>query len=440
MATAKIIQAWHNRLHSIISTLDHSSAATPGRILRADGNGLPVESTNTDAELADAVAKRHTQNTDTNLGAVGVKNPPIDADKVIQRDSAAGDALVTSTWTQVKAFLKTYFDTLYGTLGLSHTRLHSITSALDHSSAATPSKMLKADANGLPVDASNTDAEVASAVSLKHTQGTDVALGAVGVKNPPIDADKVLYRNSAAADALVTSTWTQIKAFLKTYLDTLYAALAHNSRHGYLGADEIPILYLNALRAVPVWFKSWTDLTGFTAAHLGGVAYANLWYLNLNSGSTSGNYGLLRTNNSLWFHPSMGNTIGTLLNPRQSTNHESFYGFFGNTTPSLSQNHICINIRNNEIYACVGKNAIDRVESLLTTYSGVSEQTIGINYGNTTNGVRFYRNHTLAYQVTNTAVIPSSLSMYLIIYVTTTEDVNKQFFVFGLSLFTNHAH
>ena len=59
--------------------------------------------------------------------------------------------------------------------------------------------------------------------SARHTQGTDTALGAVSAKNPPIDADKVLYRDSTAADALVTSTWTQVKAFLKTYFDTLYS-------------------------------------------------------------------------------------------------------------------------------------------------------------------------------------------------------------------------
>jgi hypothetical protein len=64
------------------------------------------------------------------------------------------------------------------------------------------------------------------------------ALGAVGTKNPPIDADKALYRDSVASDALVTSTWTQIKAFLKTYFDTLYAAITHASKHTD-GSDDI---------------------------------------------------------------------------------------------------------------------------------------------------------------------------------------------------------
>jgi len=55
----------------------------------------------------------HTQNTDTNLGTVGTKATPVDADKVVHRNSQSSDALVTTTWGQVKTFLETYFDTLY---------------------------------------------------------------------------------------------------------------------------------------------------------------------------------------------------------------------------------------------------------------------------------------------------------------------------------------
>jgi len=179
----------------------------------------------------------------TILNALSAKNPPIDADKVIYRDSTTSDALVTSTWTQIKAFLKTYFDTLYGTLGSAHARLHSIVDVLDHSSAATSGRILKADANGLPINATNTDAAVAAAVAASHSnasdhaQGTDIALGVLGTKDPPLDADKVIYRNSASADVLVTSTWTQIKAFLKTYFDTLYIAVTGRYRYAAALAD-----------------------------------------------------------------------------------------------------------------------------------------------------------------------------------------------------------
>jgi len=55
----------HAQLHSITSTADHSSTATSGRMLKADANGLPVNATNTDTDVADAVTKKHSQNTDT---------------------------------------------------------------------------------------------------------------------------------------------------------------------------------------------------------------------------------------------------------------------------------------------------------------------------------------------------------------------------------------
>ena len=58
-------------------------------------------------------ADKHSQNSDTGMGVLGTKATPIDADKVVQRDSADSDNMVTSSWTQIKAFLKTYFDTLY---------------------------------------------------------------------------------------------------------------------------------------------------------------------------------------------------------------------------------------------------------------------------------------------------------------------------------------
>jgi hypothetical protein len=57
-----------------------------------------------------------------------------------------------------------------------HARQHAINTAADHTSAATPDRVLKADANGLPVNASNTDADVADAVTKKHSQNTDTDL------------------------------------------------------------------------------------------------------------------------------------------------------------------------------------------------------------------------------------------------------------------------
>jgi hypothetical protein len=93
----------HKRLHEITSPLDHLSAAIPGRMLKADANGMPVNATNTDAQVAAAVTA-------------------------------------------------------------SHARQHALASTSDHISGMTDGQMIRANANGLPVDATNTDAEVAEAV------------------------------------------------------------------------------------------------------------------------------------------------------------------------------------------------------------------------------------------------------------------------------------
>lgn len=53
-----------------------------------------------------------------------------------------------------------------------HARQHSITSTSDHTSAATSGQMLQADTNGLPVNATNTDAQVAAAVTASHAAVT----------------------------------------------------------------------------------------------------------------------------------------------------------------------------------------------------------------------------------------------------------------------------
>jgi len=77
-----------------------------------------------------------------------------------------GDA--TNTDAQVSA-----------TVAASHARSHAITGSSDHTSSATSGRMLKADANGLPIDATNTDAAVSAAVGASHTQGTDTTLGSM---------------------------------------------------------------------------------------------------------------------------------------------------------------------------------------------------------------------------------------------------------------------
>lgn len=77
----------HDRQHSITSTSDHTSTATSGKLLKADANGLPVEASNTDAEVADAVDKRHSEKTNEPAEYVNSSDGAEDAGKGVLLDN-----------------------------------------------------------------------------------------------------------------------------------------------------------------------------------------------------------------------------------------------------------------------------------------------------------------------------------------------------------------
>lgn len=68
----------------------------------------------------------------------------------------------------------------------------------------------------------------------RAVQGTDTRLNAAATvhaatgKTTPVDADETLLVDSAASNVLKKLTWANLKATLKTYFDTLYAAVSHN--------------------------------------------------------------------------------------------------------------------------------------------------------------------------------------------------------------------
>jgi len=59
----------------------------------------------------------------------------------------------------------------------------------------------------------------------------------VAAKATPVDADTMPLIDSAAANALKKVTWANIKAFLKTYFDTLYRGVTANHTHASSGAQ-----------------------------------------------------------------------------------------------------------------------------------------------------------------------------------------------------------
>jgi len=130
------------------------------------------------------VSGGHTQGTDTTLGAM-TSDVNMNTHKltgltvpVNAADSIRATAKITETLLESATDLK-HSNTLDHSNSLDHARQHGITTPADHTSGATSGKMLKADANGLPIDASNTDTQVAAAVSASH------AILTLGATNDP---------------------------------------------------------------------------------------------------------------------------------------------------------------------------------------------------------------------------------------------------------------
>jgi hypothetical protein len=86
-----------------------------------------------------------------------------------------GDTLTLSAGTGITITGDASVDSITIT---AHAQQHAITSTSDHTSTATAAQMLKADASGLPVDSSITDAEGLSAVKANkgHRDGLNVTI------------------------------------------------------------------------------------------------------------------------------------------------------------------------------------------------------------------------------------------------------------------------
>jgi hypothetical protein len=119
-------------------------------------------------------------------------------------------------------------------VGASHARQHAITDTDDHTSGATPAQLLQADAYGLPVDATNSDAEVTDAVDKRNCRANGEASNAT----PTPNADTTdLYYLTALAEAATfgapTGTPGNGQKLLIRILDNATArALAWNSGAG----------------------------------------------------------------------------------------------------------------------------------------------------------------------------------------------------------------
>ncbi len=139
---ASIADVYSKRLDDGAAPEDNTDldATTAAHGLMPKADKVKLDAIEASADVTDAV------NVGTSIHGVADKNPPIDADKVPLIDTAASNVLKTSTWTNIKAFLKTYFDTVYTLAGLGGVpTTRTITATTPITIAGTTSADLSAD-------------------------------------------------------------------------------------------------------------------------------------------------------------------------------------------------------------------------------------------------------------------------------------------------------
>ena len=241
-----------------------------------------VETDITDLDHTDANAIH--DNVAGEISLITAKTTPVDADVTVIEDSAASNAKKKLSWSNIKATLKTYMDTLYAPIAkgvtngdshdhsggdgaqIDHTTLSNIGSnahsAIDThiSSTSNPHQVDYADVSGQDAGTDVTAAELeeltdGSTTSLHDHSGITDAdaihdnvsgeISAITAKTTPVDADITLIEDSAASNAKKKLSWSNIKATMKAYMDTIYAPIAkgvtNGDSHDHSGGDGAQI-------------------------------------------------------------------------------------------------------------------------------------------------------------------------------------------------------
>ena len=122
---------------------------------------------------------------------------------------------------------------------MSYTKLTDF-AAKDALLSGNPSKLLRGTEIGAEFDAIESAMAAAEAVNI-----TAPIIAASTSKTTPVDADVLPILDSAAANIMKKVTWVNIKATLKTYFDTLYAAVGSFAASG-ANADITSLTALTA--------------------------------------------------------------------------------------------------------------------------------------------------------------------------------------------------
>ena len=187
-----------------------------GRDVATDGSKL--DNVEASADVTDAV------NVASSIHGVAGKTTPVDADEVGLIDSAAANVLKVLTWANIKATLKTYFDSLYNNYSLeTHAATH--TNGTDDIQSATNA------VKGLATAAQITKLDgIEAGATVYPDTGEQAFLDADHTKLDAIEAaaDVTDATNVAAAGAVMDSDISPAEGFLRKTGSGAYTAIKSN--------------------------------------------------------------------------------------------------------------------------------------------------------------------------------------------------------------------
>jgi hypothetical protein len=120
----------------VISSISNTGVITVPTITGTLALTSQITGTNSGTNTGDETAARIA----TINHGTSAKTSLVDADEITGQDSAASFALIRTTWTNVKTFLKTYFDTLYATAAgtMTFTNKRNTKRVVSTTQSATP--------------------------------------------------------------------------------------------------------------------------------------------------------------------------------------------------------------------------------------------------------------------------------------------------------------
>ena len=220
--------------------------------------------------------------------------------------------------------------------------------------------------------------------------------------------------------------------------------LAHDSRHDYLGADELSPIRTISQRLMPFINKVWTDINGFTAGHTGTGGFTiGFLFGELYTGVTNNSEGIISDSRGFWqAYAAYGYSWGMKLSIRQGTTQTFWLGLLNiPTAPSLTQNHVAFYIdTDGNLWASSGNGTNGTQTDTGINVTGLYGPILSI-YGNAT-GLYFYVNHVLkATHLLASSYYPDAVSCYFTMYIkNATDGATRAVFCYPLSMVPQFAY